>query len=295
MNPEKNVRETIAHNFPGLFERIKLLIEETESLYDKNIRDSHLWEHSMNVAAIALRLARKENTDPLPAVLTALFHDSGKFMGGDYHENEVPEETASSASAEQILREFNAPDILVENIVRSIGALYRKGRARNKITDIVHDADFLSKSGPLGIGEFFIKGALRGENLINRVINSATKELTYSENITANMRTGAGRGMAARDRAFTRKFFVTLFDDLKRKGITDLTIDEMKVRADKCSKHLRIVAVSERSCVNCGRKPVFSTSFETGIKCEKLILSLNCRVCRKQIRETSFCLPEICN
>ncbi len=294
MNINASVYDILEVEYPGLFYEIKNTIETSEHLFDPNIKDSHLWEHTLNVSSITLRLAGKEKVDALPVVLAALFHDSGKFSEGTYHKDDIPEESESVKMAESTMKKFNVPSEQIEIIVDAIKSLYMEGASKNKLTDIIHDADFLSKSGPLGIGEFFIKGAIRGNNLINRLINSASKELTYSENMTLNMRTGSGKIMAKKDRSFTLKFFKTLFADLKKKGITDLVIAEQKIVKGKCKKTIKIITVSERSCENCGNRPDFKTSFESGIKCEKLILTLSCRKCNKEIRKTSFCLPEIC-
>ncbi len=294
MDLSSKVKNIISKEFSGLFEKIKDIVEKNESSYEKKMKDSHLWEHTLNVASIALMLAEKEKAAQLTVALAALFHDSGKFSGGDYHNDEIPEESKSAEIAENLMNDFKVTEKISDSVINSLNSLYMEESTKNKISDIVHDADFLSKSGPLGIGEFFIKGALRGENLINRVINSATKELTYSENMTANMRTGSGKVMSGKDRAFTRKFFRVLFADLKKKGITDLVISEKSIESEKCKKKIRIVTVSEKACGNCGGRPEFQISFQKGLKCEKLILTLMCSGCKKQIRETSFCLPEIC-
>ncbi len=293
-DPANRINNIISEEFPGLFNQIKKKIEEAERTIENKAADSHLWEHTINVASIALMIAEKEKTDRITVALAALFHDSGKFSGGNYHIDEIPEELISAGIAKTLMDEYKVPDKIAETVLNSLNSLYIEESIKNKISDIIHDADFLSKSGPLGIGEFFIKGALRGENLINRIINSATKELTYSENMTANMRTGSGKIMSGKDRAFTRKFFRVLFADLKKKGITDLVISERGVETKKCKKKIKIVTVSERACGGCGGKPEFDTSFEKGIKCEKLTLTLFCSGCKKKIRETSFCLPEIC-
>lgn len=295
MKIDESINTLLDLEFPGLFSEIKEIIEASENSFDSNMKDSHLWEHTLNVASITLRLARKEKADVLPVVLAALFHDSGKFSEGTYHNDDVPEESESVKIAENTLQKFNVPGEEIMIIVEAINSLYMEGARHNKVTNIIHDADFLSKSGPLGIGEFFIKGAIRGDNLINRLINSASKELTYSDNMASNMKTSSGRSMAKKDKSFTKKFFSTLFADLKKKGITDLVISERKMVTKKCKKQIRIVTVSERSCGNCGNKPDFKTSFESGIKCEKLVLTLFCRVCDKELRKISFCLPEICN
>ena len=91
MNLTIGVKDIVSRSFPGLFEKTKNFIEETESFYDENMQDSHLWEHTLHVSSIALRLAEKEKTDPLPVILAALFHDAGKFSKGEYHKDKVPE------------------------------------------------------------------------------------------------------------------------------------------------------------------------------------------------------------
>ena len=109
------------------------------------------------------------------------------------------------------------------------------------------------------------------------------------------MRTASGRNIAKKDRAFTKTFFRELFADLKKKGVIDLVTGEIKVKKERCKKQIKIVTVAERTCGNCGAGLDFFTSFETGIKCEKLVLTLSCPKFGERIRETSFCLPEICN
>lgn len=289
-----SVKDIVSEKFPGLYENIKNVIEETESTFNRDMKDSHLWEHTIHVSLIALRLAEKGNIDPLPIVLAALFHDSGKFAEGDYHKDDIPEEARSVKIAEKIMKDLKVPDKLIGIVSGTIRSLYMEGEKQSKLTDIIHDADFLSKSGAAGIAQFFIKGTLRGENLINRLVNSATKELTYSENMSSNMRTVSGRNIAKKDRIFTKTFFRELFADLKMKGVIDLVTGEIKVKKERCKKHIKIVTVAERTCGNCSADPGFSTSFETGIKCEKLVLTLSCPECGERIRETSFCLPEIC-
>jgi len=294
MDHSEKIKKLIDRDHYGLFKEIREIVEKSEISFQKETKDSHLWEHTLNVASIALRLAEKEKADPLTIALTAIFHDSGKFQEGKYHSDDIPEEEESIRIAASLFKDFDVPSGLGETVTAALSNLYNSGGGKNRITDIIHDADFLSKSGPLGIGEFFIKGVLRGENLINRIINSATKELTYSENMASNMRTGSGGVMARKDKAFSRKFFRVLFEDLKKKGIADLVIGNRNIETEKCKKKIKLVTVSERECGSCGGKPEFNTSFDKGIKCEKLTLTLFCQECKKEIRETSFCLPEIC-
>ncbi len=288
------VKTILDSKYPGLYDKIKQVIAKSESVFDKSMKDSHLWEHSMHVSSVAQIISLKENVDPLAVIISALFHDAGKFTETGYHNDELPEELASMKLAKKILPEFKVDSLIIETVCNAIESLYKEDKKKSKITDIIHDADFLSKSGPIGIGVYFAKGILRGESLLKWINNSASKELTYSLNLLANMRTKTGQSLAHSNNKFTRKFFKELFSDLKEKGIMDLGIKTYKIKRNNCKKKIKIVIVSLNACDNCGATLETNFSFETGIKCEKIISAIDCPVCHKHFGTKSFCLPEIC-
>ena len=86
--------QVIKSRFPGLIDKVREIIQDSEKAYEgRNSRSaSFLWEHTIHVASIADRLAQSENLDPLIPVVAALFHDAGKFSGGQYHSEGTVEE-----------------------------------------------------------------------------------------------------------------------------------------------------------------------------------------------------------
>ena len=93
MTRKKNIYELFNASFPDLVNSIKAVIEKSEYEYSsKSDSDSFLWEHTIYVASMAMKLSYDEYIDPVIPVVTALFHDCGKFENGKYHYGEKPEE-----------------------------------------------------------------------------------------------------------------------------------------------------------------------------------------------------------
>ena len=158
----------VRQHYPGLIFNIEAIIRESEQEYCKHQQedaDSFLWEHTTQVAAMAAKLAVEEGTHPLHPVIAALFHDCGKFDCGCYHEDDTPEEEHSARRAEQLLAEAGMPDKDIRDILGSLIALYNEDLQDNDLTNIVHDADFLVKSGPMGIAGFWQRNSIGVEML----------------------------------------------------------------------------------------------------------------------------------
>ncbi|MEN8154706.1 MAG: HD domain-containing protein, partial [Acidobacteriota bacterium] len=199
------IRKLFEAYSPGLFEEIKRRIEKSEKDYDGNCGDSSLWEHTLHVTSIAISIAGEENVELIPVIITALFHDSGKFIGGEYHNLDIPEEEDSISIAEEILNKFMVEERLIRTVTGSLRSLYNEKAKKDKISNIIHDADFLSKSGPLGIAVYFTKSVLRKKNIINWLTESASKEITYANYLPENMFTEAGKKLAENDKDYTVK------------------------------------------------------------------------------------------
>jgi len=280
---------------PGLVERVRRTIEEAERGFTgkREARDGFLWEHSVLVAAQSFRLAKAEKEDPDLAALVALFHDSGKFAGGRYHANDKPEEEESARLAREILEEAGFEMNGIGHVVRALRSLYNSGARRNRLADVVHDADFLAKFGYLGVANFFVKSALRGRNLESAVMDYLGKELTYAAVLPANMRTASAKKLAARKSADTLRFYRGFLAELKDAHglvfrIQTLTVPRPGSRAKKAAVSLALPA----SCGSCGGKLATDLRTEKGMKCEKLEASLRCGSCGEK-RSISFCLPEL--
>lgn len=176
---------------------------------------SHLWEHCRIVAGLARRLAESEGGNGNEAYLAGLLHDAGKFAGGRYHDDDIPEERASAAAAANVLKKSGFGPPLIRRVADALRSLYRETKKRNRLADIVHDADFLAKSGRLGAAQFFIKATLRGQDLTRMVTENLSRELTYADALRRNMRTAAGRRLAAARAAETRRFFRGLLREIE--------------------------------------------------------------------------------
>jgi HD superfamily phosphodiesterase len=280
---------------PGLVERVRRKIDEAERKFSgkKDEKGGFLWEHTVLVAAQSFRLAKAEKENQDLAALTALFHDSGKFAGGRYHADDKPEEEEAARLAREILEEAGLEMAGIGHVVRALRSLYNSGARRNRLADIVHDADFLSKFGYMGVANFFVKATLRGRNLESAVMDYLSKELTYAAVLPANMRTGAARRLAAKKSADTLRFFRAYLAELKEAQGMGFRIQTVDVRrSGPRSKKARVSLALPASCGACGGK--WETDLRTvkGLKCEKLEASLRCGACGER-RSISFCLPEM--
>ncbi len=282
----------INKRYPGLVEKIREKIENAEKEFDGDGGESYLWEHTLMVSSVAGIISKKEQIDPVPVILSAFFHDSGKFVKGNYHSNDIPEEEDSIKVAKEIMEKFDIDKTLIEKVVNSLKSLYFEGSVRNLIADIIHDADFLSKSGPVGIPVYFSKGVLRRKSLINWLIDTASKEITYNFHLEPNMRTSKGKEIASSNSKFTLNFFNTLFSDLKTKEIAHFKILTEDVRTEKYPNGIEIKLAIPETCPECSSSLELKKKQEKGIKCEKMLAAINCKSCSYS-KEIFFCIPEI--
>ncbi|HTY62438.1 MAG TPA: HD domain-containing protein [Acidobacteriota bacterium] len=284
----------IESRYPGLMEKIRQVFKEAENAYEGSDNpESFLWEHTMHVASIASGLAREEGLDPLIPVVAALFHDAGKFAEGTYHRDGTIEEEESARIAEPLLRQFGMKAADIRKILSGVKALYHEKSRKNRVGAILHDADFLSKFGAMGVASFFTKATLRGRTLRSAVLGYLSKELTYAACLPLNMHTAAGKKLAARKAKDSAKFFRSLLEELREAGIADLEIRPIRVPyPSRSNQSLTVRLVVSPACPECGRNWDMGWTTEKGVKCERLNIDWKCPHCGKQL-ETSFCLPEI--
>lgn len=281
--------------YPGLVERIKNVVDGSEDKAAAAGRTGtgYLWEHSALVASLAFRLAGEEKEDELCASLAALFHDSGKFVGGKYHSGDEAEEEAAARVAREVLDQAGLPPAIIGHVVRSIRSLYSSGARRNIITDIVHDADFLAKSGYIGVAAFFMRSSLRGMDLEAAVSESLSRELTYSHCLPQNMRTVSGRGLAVKGSRDAARFYRDFLAELDEVHNVRFRIRSCEVgKKVRRGRPVSVILALPVACGSCGGKLETSQAVEKGLKCERLEVSVVCRACRARY-SISFCLPEV--
>lgn len=190
--------DAVEARHPGLVAAVRAMIEASERQFggEPGTEASYLWEHTTHVASLAFELARSEKTDPMTPTMVALFHDAGKFSGGAYHQGGKAEEETAAVLADRVLRQLGLGSAEIRPVTTGLRSLYNSRAKPNRAADIVHDADFLSKFGALGIAQFFIKSTLRGRTLEQAIANQLSKELTYAACLPLNMRTHAGKRLA---------------------------------------------------------------------------------------------------
>jgi HD superfamily phosphodiesterase len=294
-SPELKYTSLVESRFPGLHQKIRQVIHQSENQYQgtPDSSSSFLWEHTTHVASLAHRLAQAEHVDPMIPVIAALFHDAGKFVGGKYHEDGSVEEEESARIAGGLLREAGMKPADIEQVLGGLRALYNEKAGKNVVADFVHDADLLCKFGALGVAAFFVKSALRGRTLGTAVFQHLSKELTYAACLPANMRTAAGRTLATKRAGDSLKFFRALLDELRDAQIADLKIRRIRVAGtDQSVPSAEVLLVYPPVCPACGGRWARTGTAEQGVKCRKLSVEIRCRHCGGR-SETSFCLPEI--
>ena len=290
--------KAVSDLYPGLVEKARDIIETSEKEYDGKRpggEGGFLWEHTVHVASLAYDLAVSEGLDPVLPVLAALFHDAGKFRGGKYHEGDRPEEEDSAALAVSALEEAGARASDIAKVRNALRALYDEKARRNALADVVHDADFLSKFGYLGVAAFFLKSALRGKNLAAAVMSSLSKELTYAEALPRNMRTAAGRKAALKKSRDSLRFFRALLKELEETRGTPFRVRKARIvlpgRKGKPGETVEALLVVPVSCEACGSEWRYDLSVVPGVKCRTLEAALRCGGCGDAYT-ISFCLPE---
>lgn len=297
MTQRNNIFNLLAPSYPDLIPELKKLIERSEHEFcPARGSDSFLWEHTVYVASMAYTIACDEGVTPILPVVTALFHDCGKFRDGRYHEDEKPEEETAAEIAGVLLHRngFAAADITL--IEESLLALYNQEKRDDNIyTRIVHDADFLVKFGYMGFANFFEKSVLRGMVIRKSILKSMSKELTYAVSLEKNMQTASGRKIACKKSQITLHLFQNYLNELKEANISPYEIREMEI--DCCKDPdaiIPVVMVLPESCEVCSGKLKIAFERDKGIKCEKLIVNISCCRCGGgSDYDFSFCLPEI--
>lgn len=296
MNAVRNLLET---RFPGLHARIEKMLVEAEARYNQQTKQApseFLLEHARRTAAIAHKISGMEGVDPFLPALVALYHDAGKFHEGEYHQDDIPEEEHAAFLAGSMLAEFGVERSDIEAVLEALRALYDDRLPCGGPCRIVQDADRLDKLGALGVGAFFTKATLRGRGLVDALVTTLSRELTYARAAPRSMFTQTGKKLAAEKATKTVGFFDDLLHDLESWGIasferrTILLEEDFRTRDGASIQRMEVTIVMPSACPDCETPLVLTHVRERGVKCEKLTARFACAGCG-YIREISFCLP----
>jgi putative nucleotidyltransferase with HDIG domain len=293
------VRKLLESRLPGLHARIEQTLVEAEARYNRQTKQApseFLLEHTQRTAAIAHKLAAREEVDAFLPVLVALYHDMGKFHEGGYHEDGVPEEEHAAMLAGAMLAEYGVERADIDAVLEALRALYDDRLACTGPCRIVQDADRLDKLGALGVGAFFTKATLRGRGLVDALVHTLSRELSYAVAAPRSMFTESGRMLAREQSAKTIAFFDDLLNDLENCGIAAFerrTLDlegDFRSRDGACVPKMQVTVVAPRACPDCEAPIVLTHRCERGLKCETLKARFACQSC-DYARDISFCLP----
>jgi len=296
MNDVRNMLET---RFPGLHARIEKLLADTEARYNRQSDQApseFLLEHARRTAAIAHKLCGMEGVDPFLPTLVALYHDAGKFHEGKYHNDDVPEEEHAAVLAGRMLAEFGLERGDIEAVLGGLRALYDDRLPCVGPCRIVQDADRLDKLGALGVGAFFTKATLRGRGLVDALVHTLSRELTYALAAPRSMFTETGKRLAGELAAKSIAFFDDLLGDLERWGIaaferrTIVLEEDFRTRDGGFVRRMEVTVVMPRACPDCDAPLGLTHLRDRGVKCERLTARFACGGCG-YAHETSFCLP----
>ena len=295
------VRKLLESRFPGLHARIEQTLIEAEARYNRQSQQApseFLLEHAQRTAAIAHQLAAMEQVDPLLPALVALYHDAGKFHEGEYHKDQVPEEEHAAILAARMLAESGAREADIDAVCTALRALYDDRLPCDQACRIVQDADRLDKLGALGVGAFFTKATLRGRGLVDALVQSLSRELSYALAAPRSMLTETGKALAREQSAKSIAFFDELLRDLERWGIAAferraLVVEgDFRTRDGACVQKMEVSIVMPRACPDCGAAIDLSHACERDVKCDKLTVRFVCTGC-SYARKTYFCLPVV--
>ena len=174
------IKDTSQLITPEVLGQIRRTLIRQESKYHYSLpkeRYASLWAHSSRVGRIAYSLAITEKEESIPALLAGLFHDTGKFAGGKYHDDDIAEEAHAVRFAEKILTGSPYKQ-WIPVVKKALLTMYLEVDQTSSIGRIVYDADNLDKLGHMGVAQFFTKGVFRHRFLGDEVMIRAGIELT---------------------------------------------------------------------------------------------------------------------
>lgn len=285
--PEPGPMDDLASIQPEVLRDIRETLIQQETAYQQGADETpfaSLWAHSSRVGRIARFIARAEGMEDEPALLAGLLHDTGKFVDGIYHENDVPEERKA---IQFVIRLLNGTtyEKWIPVVSQAILSMYLEDEATSDMGRVVHDADNLDKLGCMGVAQFFAKSALRRRFLDDDLLPRASIELTYAHHAQETLKTAIGRSLAEERVIMTRRYFSELLDEWAQLEMGSFKIAEEEIGGITC------ILVVPTAC-QCGARLELYSDILDAIKCRSVVVKYSCVDCGAE-NEYSFCLPKV--
>ena len=295
----KQVRSALESRVPGLYANIEKALIEAEARYNAQngqAPSEFLLEHTRRTAAIAHKICAMEGVDSFLPTVVALYHDAGKFHEGLYHQDRLPEEEHAALLAEKMLTGSGLERSDIELVLQALRALYDERLPCLGASRIVQDADRLEKLGALGVGAFFTKATLRGRGLVDSLVHTLSRELTYAQAAPRSTFTASGKRLALEQAPRTLVFFEHLLEQLESWGIAaferhKIVLDEdFRTRDGAMVRGMEVIVAMLRACPDCEGSLALTHKRAQGVKCERFTARFQCVHC-SYASETSLCLP----
>ncbi len=293
------VRNLLDARAAGLYAGIEKALVKAEAHYNTQtgkVASEFLLEHTLRTAAIAHKISAMEGVDAFLPTLVALYHDTGKFHDGAYHQDGVPEEEHAALLAQKMLAEYGLERSAIELVTAALRALYDERLPCIGPARIVQDADRLEKLGALGVGAFFTKAALRGRGLVDALVQTLSRELTYARVAPRSMLTASGKQLAMEQAPRTIAFFDNLLEQIESWGIASfkqhtIVLDEdFRTRDGATVRGMEVSIAMLSACPDCEGPLSLTYAREQGVKCERFTARFECAHC-SYASEASLCLP----
>lgn len=285
---------SLADPYPGLIERIRKAVEESDRKRRSAGRAGALglWEHSVLVADLAHDIAETEKEDRQCAALAGLFLEAGRPGNGKRRGKGVSPGEAASRMAREVLDEAGLPPAVTGHVIRAVQSFHLPGPRRNRLADIIHDAHALADSGCLGVARFFGGFAMKGRLMDEAVSASLSEEMTRAGLLPMSMRTAAGRRLAVKKSRDSLRFYKDFLAELESIHNVRFRVGSYEVKGlKKDGRPVAVTLVLPVACSSCGGRievePVQSRRREP----REFAASVKCPECRTGF-DLALRLPE---
>ncbi|MHA2052748.1 MAG: HD domain-containing protein [Candidatus Hodarchaeales archaeon] len=285
------MENSVSPKLTKTFNAIKKFYLKTEREFEDATRSiSFLWDHCERVSRIAVwltqhphALVEHKKISSETVILAGLLHDAGKLHIRFQKGSDMPEEEFSSKLAKSLLNQYGWDQNTIDTICDAFNELYSDNTTL-VLTQILRDADMLSKLGRQGLLSFISKWTIRGLPPSDIIAKKLTIELTYALNADKIMITPQGRIEAKIESQWTLDYFNNLLPQWSKQGIIQLEICPINLNGFQML-HVRS---NIHKCQNINWN--WNYQLVQGIKCTLIQIEGYCSSCQEKV-ESEFCLP----